>query len=117
MMKTSVAILAVALTVGFATARGTARGDDLKRYPIPARCIQAESGHCYIAGMDFGEDGDKEAGNKSGLLLFENLDNLGFKVMADPDTGRTRPIISSCDVTKSIVEVDARTSALNYSTE
>ncbi|MBU8923196.1 MAG: hypothetical protein KOO63_15360, partial [Bacteroidales bacterium] len=48
-----------------------------------------------------------------GLLLLENLDNLGFKVIADPDTDRTRPIISSCDDAKTIIEVDGRSSALN----
>jgi len=48
-----------------------------RRYPIPTRCIQKENGFCYIAGMAFGEPGDKETGNKSGLLLFEDGKPLG----------------------------------------
>ena len=54
-----------------------AGSDQLKRYPIPTKCIQAENGYCYIASMDFGEPGDKETGNKSGLLLFEDGKPLG----------------------------------------
>ena len=53
-------------------------GDDApKRYPISAKCIQAENGHCYIASMDFGEEGDKDTGNRSGLMLFEDGKPLG----------------------------------------
>ena len=72
-MKTTVAILMVV----FAFAADGASGGELKRYPIPAKCIQAESGRCYIASMDFGEEGDKDTGNKSGLLLFEDGKPLG----------------------------------------
>lgn len=39
--------------------------------------ISHEQGFCYIANMDFGEDGDKETGNKSGLLLYEDGKVLG----------------------------------------
>ena len=52
-----------------------------------------------------------------GLLLFENIDNLGFEIIADPETGRTRPIITACDDYNTIVEIDGRASALNYPTE
>ncbi len=76
-MKTTIAIVAVGLTAVFAITGDAARGDDLKRYPIPAKCIQAENGHCYIAQMDFGEDGDKLSGNKSAVLLFEDGKPLG----------------------------------------
>ena len=48
-----------------------------KRYPLPAVCIQPENGHCYIASMDFGEEGDKDTGNKSMLVLFEDGKPLG----------------------------------------
>ena len=51
--------------------------DQPKRYPIPPDCIRHEIGHCYIASMDFGEEGDKFTGNKSGLLLFEDGKPLG----------------------------------------
>jgi hypothetical protein len=68
-MMTTVPILMVVLAL--------AGSDQLKRYPIPTKCIQAENGYCYIAGMDFGEPGDKETGNKSGLLLFEDGKPLG----------------------------------------
>ena len=48
-----------------------------KRYPIPVDCIQPENGHCYIASMDFGEEGDKFTGNQSLLILFEDGKPLG----------------------------------------
>ena len=76
-MKMALALPAAALTVMCAVSGATEHGDALKRYPIPARSIRPEIGHCYIANMDFGEDGDKESGNKSGLLLFEDGEPLG----------------------------------------
>ncbi len=76
-MKTRIAVLGLALTVVFAVVEDALHGEELKRCPIPAKCIQAEIGRCYIASMDFGEEGDKESGNKSGLLLFENGRPLG----------------------------------------
>jgi hypothetical protein len=48
-----------------------------KRYPVPAECMHAEQGHCYIASMDFGEEGDKFTGNRSMLVLFEEGKPLG----------------------------------------
>ena len=48
-----------------------------RRYPLPAECMQPEHGHCYIASMDFGEEGDKDTGNKSMLVLFEGGKPLG----------------------------------------
>ena len=51
--------------------------DNLKRYPVPADTIRHGIGHCYVATMDFGEDGDKFTGNKSGLLLYEDGKPLG----------------------------------------
>lgn len=49
-----------------------------------------------------------------GLLLLENLDNIAFKILANPDTEFDRPIIAGCDANKSIIEVDGRASAVNY---
>lgn len=72
-MKTKIACWVAFL----AFAGSEAFGGELKRYPLSAKSIQAESGHCYITGMDFGEPGDKETGNKSGLLLFEDGKPLG----------------------------------------
>jgi hypothetical protein len=46
-------------------------------YALPADCIRPESGHCYVAGMDFGEEGDKLTGNQSMLQLFEDGKPLG----------------------------------------
>ncbi len=54
-----------------------AGADEPKRYPIPAQCIHAEHGFCYIASMDFGEEGDKFTSNGSKLLLFEDGRPLG----------------------------------------
>ena len=47
------------------------------RYPVPVECMHPEHGHCYIASMDFGEEGDKFTGNKSMIVLFENGKPLG----------------------------------------
>ncbi|HSG29809.1 MAG TPA: putative Ig domain-containing protein [Candidatus Krumholzibacterium sp.] len=49
-----------------------------------------------------------------GLLLLENLDNIAFEILANPDTQRERPIITSCDAGYPIVEVDGRSAAVNY---
>ncbi len=51
-----------------------------------------------------------------GLLLFESLDNLTFQILANPDTEIVRPIISTCDVAQTLVEVDGRAAAINYPT-
>ncbi len=68
-------VAAVLVWVGLVV--GGVRGDEVRRYPIPAKCMQAESGDCYIASMDFGEEGDRETGGKSGLVLFEDGKPLG----------------------------------------
>ena len=69
------ACLAAAL---LATLSSTARSADApKRYPVPVECMHAEQGHCFIASMDFGEEGDKYSGNKSMLMLFEDGKRLG----------------------------------------
>ena len=39
--------------------------------------MRHEIGHCYIASMDFGEEGDKYTGNKSMLTVFEDGKPLG----------------------------------------
>jgi hypothetical protein len=49
------------------------------------------------------------------LLLFENLDNLSFKILPSPTQEGDRPIIASCDAMRSIIAVDGRSAALNYS--
>ncbi len=48
-----------------------------RRYPIRPECIHHETGFCYIASMDFGEEGDKFTHGKSRLQLFENGKPLG----------------------------------------
>jgi len=47
------------------------------RIDVPADCMHAEQGYCYIASMDFGEPGDKVTGNKSMLVLLEDGRPLG----------------------------------------
>lgn len=47
------------------------------RIEVPADCIHAEQGHCYIATMDFGEPGDKFTKNKSMLVLMEDGQAIG----------------------------------------
>lgn len=48
-----------------------------KRVPLPSAAFNHELGFCYIAGMDFGEDGDRESGNQSGLVVYEDGKPLG----------------------------------------
>ncbi len=48
-----------------------------KRYPIPVARMIHETGSAYLVRMDFGEDGDKETGNKSGIRLLEDGKELG----------------------------------------
>jgi len=55
----------------------SASAQEPKRYPIPPEVIGAENGFCYIAGMDFGEEGDKFTANGSQLLVFEDGRPLG----------------------------------------
>ncbi|MBN2184736.1 MAG: hypothetical protein JW746_05365 [Candidatus Krumholzibacteriota bacterium] len=50
-----------------------------------------------------------------GLVLFEDLDNISFKILANPDAvSSDRPIIASCDALKSLVEVEGRSAAVNF---
>ncbi len=72
-MKTRVALMMVTLTLVIAHAALA----DAKRYPIPAEAIGFVKGVCYVASMDFGEDGYKEAQKNSGLKLYEDGKELG----------------------------------------
>ena len=65
---------AVAVVLGMAAA-GAA--EERPRVTIPKDAVRHEIGHCYIASMDFGEDGDKETRNKLMLVLCENGKPLG----------------------------------------
>lgn len=70
-----------------------ALSDEPQRYPIPPDSIRHEQGNCYIASMDFGEEGDKFTGNKSMLVLYENGKPLGPPRSAHAqirETGRGR---------------------------
>lgn len=51
--------------------------DGPRRHPLRIDSIRHEIGHCYIASMDFGEEGDKHTGNKSTLMLYEDGRPLG----------------------------------------
>lgn len=42
------------------------------RVLLPNTAFQHEIGFCHIANMDFGEDGDRESGNRSELLVYED---------------------------------------------
>ncbi|MEA3400288.1 MAG: Ig domain-containing protein [Armatimonadota bacterium] len=48
-----------------------------KRYRLPPDAMHHENGFCYIAGMDFGEEGDKFTDNGSQLMVFEDGERLG----------------------------------------
>jgi len=66
------------LTVLLASVPLSARAaEEPKRYAVPVECMHAEQGHCYIASMDFGEEGDKLTGNRSMLVLWEDGKPLG----------------------------------------
>jgi len=49
----------------------------LRRLPIPVDAIRAEDGRCFIATLDFGEQGDNDPANSSGLVLLEDGVPLG----------------------------------------
>ena len=49
----------------------------LRRLALPPDAIAPELGHCYIATFDFGEQGDSDAPDGSGLVLLEDGVPLG----------------------------------------
>lgn len=49
----------------------------LRRLALPVDAIAPESGRCYIATLDFGEQGDSDTAGGSGLVLFEDGVPLG----------------------------------------
>ncbi|MBD3180179.1 MAG: hypothetical protein GF417_11640 [Candidatus Latescibacteria bacterium] len=53
---------------------------------------------------------------KFGLMLLEDVDELAFKVEADPNEseGHDQPIITQCDQDHTKVEVGGRDAAINY---
>lgn len=53
---------------------------------------------------------------KFGLVLLEDLDELAFRIEADPNDTEShdQPIITQCDQEYTKVEVDGRESAINY---
>ncbi|MFV1967121.1 MAG: putative Ig domain-containing protein [Pirellulaceae bacterium] len=65
----------LAILSGIGPIRGAA--EEPRRYVIPTECIHAEQGNCFIASMDFGEEGDKFTNNRSMLMLFEEGKPLG----------------------------------------
>jgi len=79
------------LLVGILTAVSAPRSDgqEPKRYPIAPDSIHTEQGFCYIASMDFGEEGDKFTGNKSMLMLYEDGKPLGPGKSAHKDIRET----------------------------
>lgn len=54
-----------------------AAAEGLRRVTIPPDAIRHEDGHCFVADLDFGEEGDSDPANHSGLLLFEDGVPLG----------------------------------------
>jgi hypothetical protein len=62
-----------------------AAADGLRRVAIPPDAIRPEEGRCYIASLDFGEEGDNDPANHSGLLLFEDGVPLGPAHMPHAD--------------------------------
>ena len=49
-----------------------------------------------------------------GLILFENIDNISFRILPSPAAGSARPLVATCDAVKSLIEVDGRSAAVNY---
>jgi len=70
------ALVLVASSV-LATASPAPAANKPARYLIAPDRISHEIGHCYIARMDFGEEGDKVTRNRSMLQLFEDGKPLG----------------------------------------
>ncbi|MGD9496789.1 MAG: putative Ig domain-containing protein [Armatimonadota bacterium] len=73
--RTAVATMLTAFVMGATPVIAPAQQP--KRFPVPPGAIQPENGFCYIAGMDFGEEGDKFTSGQSQLLLFEDGRPLG----------------------------------------
>ena len=65
-----------------------AAAEGLRRVVIPPDAIRAEDGHCFVASLDFGEEGDSDPANHSGLLLFEDGAPLGPAHMPHADIRR-----------------------------
>ncbi len=75
------ALLAIGLGLALVGAQGhglrAAEARQPKRVAVPTTAFHHEIGFCYTAHMDFGEDGDRDTGNKSALLLYEDGKLLG----------------------------------------
>ncbi|NLF18417.1 MAG: hypothetical protein GX595_14365 [Lentisphaerae bacterium] len=56
---------------------GAAPAAPVARMVIPADAFRPEIGFCYVVGLDLGEEGDKETGNRSQLVLLEDGEPLG----------------------------------------
>ncbi|NQT15863.1 MAG: hypothetical protein HQ582_24115, partial [Planctomycetes bacterium] len=67
----------VVATAVFSTLLSALSAAAPKRYAVPVECMHPEQGHCHIASMDFGEEGDKFTGNRSMLAVFEDGKPLG----------------------------------------
>ncbi|MGC9317763.1 MAG: putative Ig domain-containing protein [Armatimonadota bacterium] len=75
-MLRTVALLVSLSAIGAMTMTAPAQQEP-KRYRIPPDVMRHENGFCYIAGMDFGEEGDKFTDNGSQLMVFEDGERLG----------------------------------------
>ena len=69
--------LALIALAGLLAAAGGAERRETRRVLLPNAAFHHELGYCHTAGVDFGEDGDRESGNTSQLLLYEDGKPLG----------------------------------------
>ncbi len=82
-VRTQTALLAVTVALALAVrplrtpSAAPPSAPQAVRVRVPPDCMEPERGHCFLARMDFGEDGDRTTHNGSGLLLFENGRPLG----------------------------------------
>ncbi len=76
-MMTQTGIRCAVVLVLLLLALGVGAAEALLRVTIPANSIRPENGFCFIASMDFGEEGDKATSNQSQLQVFEDGKPLG----------------------------------------
>ena len=77
MRSTTRLILPLLVALAVASATAGAEAPPRIRAVLPAEVFRPELGFCYIASLDFGEEGDRETGSTSQVMLLEDGKALG----------------------------------------
>jgi len=83
-MKPPALLLLLLVALPLATAQKSDVGDR-KRFPILVDMMTHEIGFCYQAHLDFGEEGDRDTRNASGIRVLENGKELGPRAALHAD--------------------------------